>query len=288
MNLINKNKTRFAFTVSVAAHLILISCFFLFVNKKEVPHKLETKNLQISFAQTNKQKISTQLTQELENVKPKMQESNKIKQKKIEPNKDQIASQMTKKIEVNETKIEPKIIKKQTVEHPEETKIAKTQQEKIIEKPQAVEQKQPQIIVQNIPKTTAVQQQSLESFLGSKIEPAIDEKTQSYIKLYGKEFESFDSATKKYLIDNLSGIGNVTKKYLTYPQISIKTNQQGLNAVEFILMPNGDINDLKLLQSSFYSALDQSTLRTIQIAYKDYPKPSKPTKIRIYINYILR
>ena len=288
MNLINKNKTRFALTVSVATHLILISCFFLFTNKKEVPRKLETKNLQISFTQTNKQKISTQIIQELENVKPKIQESTTIKQKKIEPNKDQIASQVTKKNEVNETKIEPKIIKKQTVEHPEETKIAKTQQEKIIEKPQAVEQKQPQIIVQNIPKTTAVQQQSLESFLGSKIEPVIDEKTQSYIKLYGKEFESFDSATKKYLIDNLSGIGNVTKKYLTYPQISIKTNQQGLNAVEFVLMPNGDINDLKLLQSSFYSALDQSTLRTIQIAYKDYPKPSKPTKIRIYINYILR
>lgn len=298
MNLTNINRTKFAFSASVATHLILFSGFLIFIDKNEMPNKQEQKRLEVVFAQSQKPEISTEFLQEPAKIVPKKIEPQKIEQKevkqeKIEPKKEQIASQVVKKLEVNETKIKPepeqKILKKEIAEKLKETKTETKQEVKITEQPQKIEQKQPEIVVQNIPKIIPKpQKQSLESFLGSKIEPAIDEKTQSYIKLYGKEFESFDSETKKYLIDNLSGIGNVTKKYLTYPQISIRTNQQGLSAVEFILMPNGDIKDLKLLQSSFYSALDQSTLRTIQIAYKDYPKPTKPTKIRIYVNYILR
>jgi periplasmic protein TonB len=127
----------------------------------------------------------------------------------------------------------------------------------------------------------------LESALKQEEPRPIDDLTQSYLDLYGKEFYGFSDETKEFLKDNLSDIGRITQKYLLYPSISIRTKQQGHNIVEFMLHPNGDITDLKLLQSSSFSALDNNSIHTIKVAYKDYPKPKESTKIRIYIYYKL-
>jgi len=82
-------------------------------------------------------------------------------------------------------------------------------------------------------------------------------------------------------------IGKITQRYLQYPEISAKTGQSGVNVVEFTLHPNGDISDLRISDSSYFTALDKNTIETIQIAYKDYPRPKEPTKIKIFVNYIL-
>jgi protein TonB len=116
----------------------------------------------------------------------------------------------------------------------------------------------------------------------------LDEKTKSYLKLYGEEYFKFSKETKKYLNNNLNNIGKVTQFYLKYPRIAIKTNQQGMNIVQFFLHPNGDISDLKLTNSSGYRTLDKNTIKTIKIAYKDYPRPKEKTKIKIYVYYQLR
>lgn len=128
---------------------------------------------------------------------------------------------------------------------------------------------------------------SLESSLNKPQKRAIDELTQSYIDLYGEEFMTFSEETKEFLKENLSDIGRITQKYLMYPSISIRTKQQGMNVVEFYLHPNGDITELKLLQSSTYTALDSNSIHTIKVAYKDYPKPKEVTKIRIFVYYKL-
>jgi len=60
-----------------------------------------------------------------------------------------------------------------------------------------------------------------------------------------------------------------------------------MNIVEFTLHPNGDISDLKISNSSGYSSLDENTIETIEYAYKDYPRPKSPTKIKIYVYYKL-
>lgn len=60
-----------------------------------------------------------------------------------------------------------------------------------------------------------------------------------------------------------------------------------MNIVEFFLHPNGDISDLKLINSSGYSSLDKNSIETIEIAYKDYPRPNEKTKIKIYVYYKL-
>ncbi len=111
--------------------------------------------------------------------------------------------------------------------------------------------------------------------------------TQSYIKLYGEQYFAFSKNQKRYLKQNLNKIGQITQRYLQYPDISIRTKQKGTNIVEFYLHPNGDISDLKLSDSSYYTALDKNSIKTIKIAYQDYPRPLEKVKIKIYIRYIL-
>ncbi len=107
-------------------------------------------------------------------------------------------------------------------------------------------------------------------------------------KLYKDDFSTFTKEQKKFLQNNLSKIATITQKYLYlrgYPHIAIKTRQEGTNAVEFLLHPNGDISQLRLLTSSRYEALDKNSIETIKTAFKDYPRPKSTTKIKIYIRY---
>jgi len=104
-------------------------------------------------------------------------------------------------------------------------------------------------------------------------------------KLYGDEFDSMSEAQKEFIRDNLSGIGRITEKHLRYPDVAGKLGMQGQSVVEFWLHPNGDISELRLLDTSGYKALDKNSIETIEIAYKDYPRPRQKTKIRIYVRY---
>ncbi|MDD2639849.1 MAG: TonB family protein [Arcobacteraceae bacterium] len=115
----------------------------------------------------------------------------------------------------------------------------------------------------------------------------LDTITQSYLELYGEEYNSFNKVQKVFLQKNLRDIGRITQKYLRYPSLAARLRQDGTNIVEFMLYPNGDISDLRLTSSSHSTSLDENTLETIRIAYKDYPRPKEPTKIKIYVNYFL-
>ncbi|GIU00162.1 hypothetical protein TSL6_06680 [Sulfurovum sp. TSL6] len=107
-------------------------------------------------------------------------------------------------------------------------------------------------------------------------------------KLYGEEFNTFSETQKKFIKNNLGTIHTITQRTLTrngYPDVAVRTRQQGTNVVSFYLHPNGDISDLKLKRHIGHQALDQNTLEVIRIAYKDYPLPNKKTKIVFYVKY---
>ena len=112
-----------------------------------------------------------------------------------------------------------------------------------------------------------------------------DMSNQEIKDLYGEEFGSLDAEQRQFIKNNLSGIGRITQRYLKYPTIAGKMGQQGDNIVEFYLHPNGDISELKLLTPSGFRLLDDNSIHTIKIAYKDYPYPSVKTKIRIRVMY---
>ena len=108
--------------------------------------------------------------------------------------------------------------------------------------------------------------------------------------LYKDEFDHFTPDQKKFIRNNLNRIQAITQHYLTmrgYPPFAVQMHQQGTNVVEFWLLPNGDITDLRVITSSGFSVLDQNSIDTIKTAYKDYPRPKEKTKIRFYIHYQL-
>jgi len=109
-------------------------------------------------------------------------------------------------------------------------------------------------------------------------------------RLYGKEFYSYTKTQQKFIRQHLDEIYRITQNTLIingYPDVAVRTRQQGVNIVSFYLHPNGDISHLRLVKPMGYEVLDKNTLAVIQIAYKDYPRPKTKTKIVFYVNYQL-
>ena len=70
-----------------------------------------------------------------------------------------------------------------------------------------------------------------------------------------------------------------------YPKLAEKLRIGGVNIVEFMFHPDGSISGLKITSSSGYTILDDYSLELIEIAYKDYPKPTEKTKIKFQVFY---
>ena len=119
-----------------------------------------------------------------------------------------------------------------------------------------------------------------------KLQDTITPKTKEYISLY-EDFEKLPPKTKIFILKNIEGIGAITQRHLYYPTMSAQTGQEGINVVEFMLFENGKISEPKIIKSSSYFLLDDNTLETIEAAFHEYPNPSKPTPIRIYVKYKL-
>lgn len=252
-------KILIALFLSLAIHLITLGYFNY--HKKETPiiEQQETKKTKINYVKL--------LPNNQQEVPQKIVSNKPIK----EIFKEEIAPQ----------KNPPKII-----ELPKETKIfelppklVQKEEPKIIEK--SIEQPTKKPIVNEIQKTETKKAEL------PKTEANIDKITKSYLELYKDDFDSFPEETKVYLIKNLKDIGKITQRFLIYPYISIQARQSGINVVEFILYPNGKITTPKILKSSKYYILDDNSIETIEQAYRDYPRPDKPTIIRIYVKYEL-
>jgi len=112
--------------------------------------------------------------------------------------------------------------------------------------------------------------------------------SQMINQLYGSEFDTFTPTQKKFIKRNLGLIHRITQRTLIqngYPDIAVRTRQEGTNIVTFYLHPNGSISGLRLQSRIGYTALDNNTLQVIRIAYKSYPRPKSKTKITFYVQY---
>lgn len=133
------------------------------------------------------------------------------------------------------------------------------------------------------------QEESIPDFTQSLAYQFADASTKKNIsEFYGPEFGYLGKEEQEYIINNLAYIGRITQKYLRYPANAAMLQQGGGNVVEFYLHPNGDISDLKIIKKSGFILLDRNSIKTIEIAYKDYPHPKTKTLIRFYINYFIR
>ncbi len=285
-----RHRYKVSFLLTSAIYLLLFFIFLEAIKPLESAKRsnkgervsLSLKNLEISRAapQSKKslpskkeppKKISKPVKKRAQKPKPKQQ------QKSQKPKKVAKKPEKTVKKIADNTAKKPKPIKK----------TPKKTVKKAVAKESNQTAKQVPSLASLAPKQKSAP--ALESFFKSS--PAQAQKTQKdkeINKLYGKEFESFTKGQKEFIKDNLQTIGKITQKYLYirgYPEFAVKTKQEGVNVVEFLLHPNGDISDLKIIKGSGYTLLDENSLETIKTAYKDYPRPTETTKIRIYVEY---
>ncbi len=282
----------FALIVSITIHFILL-INFKDISIKESNQK-ESRNTTAKYTHINLANIKQ--PKEIKKVKKKLKKAKPVK--KVIKKKKKVIKQIVKKQilkakqkskpkpkykKVYKKNIKPAIrqknkkIKSVFTTKRKEIKKPIKQITKIIEK-KVVKKTIKKIIKKDLILDLAKEYQELQQ---------LDSLTKSYLKLYGNEYFQLSNEQRKYLKDNLNTIGQITQEYLMYPSIAIRTKQSGTNVVEFILKPNGDITDLKITDGSSYSTLDRNTIKTIKIAYKDYPKPTEDTKVKIFVRYIL-
>ncbi|MBT3408651.1 energy transducer TonB [Candidatus Woesearchaeota archaeon] len=91
----------------------------------------------------------------------------------------------------------------------------------------------------------------------------------------------------KYLKNNSKLLTQIINKNLKYPSLAIRLKQFGIVAVEFDLKKNGNIDNLKIINSSQYEILDKCALDTINKSYKEFPKPKEDITIEFPINFEL-
>lgn len=254
----------FAFVVSISLHLLLFKQY-------KIEKTLETK----TNKNTQSKKSNVQFVK-LKQIAPKA-----VKQeiKKIEPKKA---------VEVKKTNIkkpiEKKIVKKPiTRTLPKKyikTKETVTYQKKRVKKPLPIKQVQ---------KRKTIQEKTLENFLSQK-EPVNNEILNQLERLYGREYQSFTKVQKAYLEKNLNNFQVITQRVLNrlgYPRLAQKLRLSGKNIVEFMYYPDGNIKNLKITNSSGYAVFDDYSIKLIEIAYKDYPRPKTPTKLKFQVHYSL-
>jgi len=264
----------------VLALVVSISLHFLFLKN----YVIEDKPLE-EIQEPNSKKSSVQYVK-LKKIEPK------VEPKKIEPIKKEktIKKTVEKKI-VKKVKKEPKkIIKpKKTIK-----KVVKKERKKTVptaNKKQIQEASKLQNNIlqdQIVNKKSSIQNKTLENFLNQE-EPVNKEVLNELIKLYGKEYESFTKVQKAFLHKNHNSFQIITQRVLNrlgYPKLARKLRLSGSNIVEFMFYPDGSIKNLKITQSSGYSVFDKYTLNLIEIAYKDYPRPKTPTKLKFYVKYL--
>ena len=197
----------------------------------------------------------------------------------VEPKESNITKPTPKKEEVKKKKLAKKEIKKEI----KKPKVKKKPVKKRVVK------RRPQRKKSNNPLANALMGSGSSMYPSQRSSASSGSYSAKMInQLYGKEFDTFSPTEKKFIKQNLGLIHRITQRTLTrngYPEIAVRTRQQGTNVVSFYLHPNGDISKLRLKTKIGYAALDNNTLEVIRIAYKDYPLPNKKTKIVFYVQY---
>ncbi|UPT76520.1 energy transducer TonB [Sulfurovum sp. XGS-02] len=207
-----------------------------------------------------------------------------VKRKALDESKKLFAQQSSE--ENNVTKTVPKPVQKIVKKEEKKKAVKKVQKKRVVKKRKQYRQPKRS----SDPLASALMGSGTSMYPSQRSRPSSSGSYGARMinQLYGEEFNSYSETQKKFIKNNLGTIHAITQRTLTrngYPEVAVRTRQQGTNIVSFYLHPNGDITDLKLKRPIGHQALDQNTLDVIRIAYKDYPLPNKKTKIVFYVRY---
>lgn len=101
----------------------------------------------------------------------------------------------------------------------------------------------------------------------------------------GNKQASAGNESQRYLAEHFSYIRDLVRKHLIYPAMAQKMGWGGKVVVAFIILENGSVDNIRLVESSGIPLLDRSAQETIRRA-SPFPRP--PVKAEIVIPVLFR
>jgi protein TonB len=259
-----------AYSLSFLIHSLLLFGFFL-LTQKLVPSEKRLIEIDLSLENVQRQPHAD-LSQKAQPLPARPPQTQPVSKATIPPLKEEIKSSAVKKI-----KQEERLIQATSPPKPAEAEVREIQTPKVQTAPPPKEDTKGQ---------TAEHPGQGGGFLQAK---EISQKPASQ----GKEAEGpkladeNKNAEEIFLRERLSVISNIVQRHINYPPIARRMGWEGRVLIGFILEPNGDIRDLKVLKSCGYEALDKEALDAIRRSYRDFPKPPVSVVVKLPINFRL-
>jgi len=277
-----------AYSLSFLIHSLLLFGFFLLTQRLAPSEK---RLIEIDLSLENVQiQPSADLSQKAQPLPARPPQTQPVPQATIPPTKEEIKSSTTKQL-----KQEERLIQATSPPKPAEAEIREIQTTQVQTAPQPKEETKSQTAEH--PRQGESSLQAKETFQkpGSQEREGKDLQVQT-----NKSVESASRPTssltdesrrlaleESFLRERLSVISNIVQRHINYPPVARRMGWEGRVLIGFILEPNGDIRDLKVLKSSGYEILDKEALDAIRRSYKDFPKPPVSVVVKLPINFRL-
>ncbi|HNR13971.1 MAG TPA: energy transducer TonB, partial [Thermodesulfobacteriota bacterium] len=94
------------------------------------------------------------------------------------------------------------------------------------------------------------------------------------------------SPQARYLAEHFAYIKDLIQQHLNYPRRAVQMGWEGKVVVSFVIQENGISKDVKIVESSGFSVLDDNVVRAIH-AVEPFPRPPMKAEVQVPIMYRL-
>jgi len=255
-----KQHKSWSFFYSLFIHAVILSIIFLVI----VPKEEKVIKVQEKYHPIHLQQVHEHQLQKSEVLKPVVKVVPKVT-KKVKP---------TPKKRKKPPKVK-KPPKKRKIPLKKKKPVPPKPKPKIVEKPK------PQVVEE---KTVGVQEKAEEVIITPTQKPVL---SSAAVKEIAKPVTPKTTPKEQYIKSNISEIMGLLRKHLYYPRMARKRHIEGKVVVEFELLIDGSIQNIKIIEAH-REILGRAAVTTIERLEGKLPKPSEKLLLKVPIMYKLK
>jgi protein TonB len=277
-----------AYSLSFLIHSLLLYSFFL-LTQRLVPSEKRLIEIDLSLENVQIQPFAD-LSQKAQPFFTRPPQTQPVPQATIPPMKEEVKSSTAKQI-----KQEERLIQATNPLRPAEAEIGEIQTSQVQTLPLSKEETKGQTAEHPGQGERLFQAKEISQKPGSQEREGKDlqAQTNKSVESPSRPISSLTDESRRvaleesFLRERLSVITDIVQRHINYPPIARRMGWEGKVLVSFVLEPNGNIRDLKVLKSSGYEVLDKEALDAIRRSYKNFPKPPVSVVVKLPINFRL-
>jgi protein TonB len=277
-----------AYSLSFLIHSLLLFGFLL-LTQRLVPSDKRLIEIDISLENVQIQPFAD-LPQKAQPLPARPPQTQPVPQATIPPTKEEIKSSTAKQL-----KQEERLIQATSPPEPAEAEIGEVQTSQVQTIPLSKEEMKGQTAEHPGQEGGSLQAKEISQKPASQEREGKEPQAQTNksVESTSRPTSSLTDESRKvsleesFLRERLSVITDIVQRHINYPPIARRMGWEGKVLVSFVLEPNGNIRDLKVLKGSGYEVLDKEALDAIRRSYRDFPKPPVSVVVKLPINFRL-